>query len=514
MARALPAWLSGYRREWLRADVVAGLVIWSVVVPQAVAYAQIAGLPPQAGLMAAPGALIAYALLGTSRSLVVSATTATSALSAATIGPLAGSDAAKFAVLSAALALVTGVVLVIGGALRLGAISDFVSTPVMTGMLFGLGLTIMAGQLPKALGLEDGSGTFFPRVWDIVSHLGDAHALTVIVGAASVAGLVLFRRLPIPATLLVLVAAIVVSAALGLPGHGVAVVGKIPAGLPDFAWPSLNGTELQTLLPAAFGVLILSTEAVGVSRALADKHGYQVDPNRDLSAMGVSNVVAGLSSGFVQSGGASQTAAADDAGGRTQLATLITAALVLLTGAFLAPLFRDLPEATLAAIVIVAVASFLRVGELRRFARVRRSAIVLALLAVAGVLLLGVLRGLLVAAALSLFLVIRRLSRPPVTVVARAPLRVRVEGGLFYANAVAVKDRIVALADGQPVEVDLGSSWELDVQAADMLRDLSQRVPLRLVDVEPAAAALLARAGLGALLDQNGENAADGSASG
>lgn len=495
-------WLRSYRREWLRADILAGLVVWSVVVPQAVAYAQIAGLPPQAGLMAAPGALAAYALLGTSRSLVVSATTATSALSAATIGPLAGADTAKFAVLSAALALITGVVLVLGGLLRLGAISDFVSTPVMTGMMFGLGLTIMVGQLPKALGLADGDGNFFPRAWDILTSLGDVHALTLLVGAASIAGLVLLKRLPIPVTLLVLVLAIVASALFGLSSHGVDVVGKIPTALPELAWPSMTGAELETLLPAAFGVLILSTEAVGVSRTLAAKHGYQVDPNRDLSAMGVSNVVAGLSSGFVQSGGASQTAAADSAGGKSQLATLITAGLVLLTGAFLAPLFRDLPEATLAAIVIVAVASFLRLGELRRFARVRRSAIVLALLALAGVLVLGVLRGLLVAAAMSLFLVIQRLSRPPVEVLSREPLRVRVDGGLFYANTVAVKDRIMELAEGRrPVTIDLGASWELDVQSADMLGDLARDIDLRLVNVQPAAATLLERAGLGSLIE-------------
>ncbi len=297
--------------------------------------------------------------------------------------------------------------------------------------------------------------------------------------------------------LAVLALAIAASAVFDLSAHGVDVIGKIPSALPDPAWPSITGHEFSTLLPAAFGVLILSTEAVGVARSLATIHGYRVDPNRDLSAMGASNVLASLSSGFVQSGGASQTAAADRAGGRTQLATLITAALVLLTGAFLAPVFKDLPQATLAAIVIVAVTSFLRVGELRRFARVRRSAIVLALLALLGVLTLGVLSGLIVTAAISLVVVIRHISRPPVVVLEQDPLVLRVEGGLFYANAVSVKDHVLALAPpGTTITLNLSSSYDLDVESLDMLGELAAAVDLHLTRVRPAAAAMLTRAGL------------------
>jgi SulP family sulfate permease len=515
--RVLPEWLVSYRRAWLPADALAGLVIWSVVVPQCVAYAQIAGLPPAAGLMAAPGALLAYALLGTSRSLVVSATTATSALSAATVGPLAHGDAARFAALSAVLALVTGVVLVAGGTLRLGALSDFVSKPVMTGFLFGLGLTITVGQLPKLLGLPEGSGNFFPRLSAVVDHLGEAHGATVAVGLASIAVLLAMARLvpAVPATLVVLGLAIAISAALGLSGHGVDVVGRFPSALPDPAWPDVSTADAVNVLPAAFGVLVLSAEAVGVARSLATAHHYAVDPNRDLSAMGASNLLAGLSSGFVQSGGASQTAAADRAGGQTQLATIVSAGLIVMTGAFFVGVFRDLPQATLAAIVIVAVSGFYRVGELRRFARLRRSAIVLALLALAGVLWLGVLPGLVITAGLSLMLVIRRMSRP--TVEARAPdpatpetLVVRIEGALFYANAVAVKERILALAaQAQPrpalVVIDAASSYDLDVETLDALAELAEALTaagaeLRLASVHAQAATMLRRAGLAALL--------------
>ena len=318
--------------------------------PQAVAYGQIAGLPPEAGLMAAPGALIGYALLGTSRTLIVSATTATSALSAAAVGPLADGDPLRYAALSAALGLLAGIVLVLGGLLGLGAVSDFISKPVMTGFLFGLGLVVMEAQLDALLG-------------DNVTTVG--------VGVTCIVVLLAFKfvRPGWPAMSLVVAGAIVVSWALNLSDHGVAVVGEIPRALPEPAWPDFSGGDLLALLPMAFGVLILSAEAVGVSRALAAQHHYEVDTSRDLAAIGASNLLAGLSSGFVQSGGASQTAAAENAGGRTQLTALVAAGLILLTGAFLGPLFTDLPETAPAAVVIVAVSSFLNVPELRAWRR-------------------------------------------------------------------------------------------------------------------------------------------------
>jgi sulfate permease, SulP family len=417
------SWLPGYRREWLGPDVVAGVIVWSVVVPQAVAYAQIAGLPPSAGLAAAPGALVAYALLGTSRSLVVSATTATSALSAAAVGPLANGDSMRFAALSAALAIVTAVVLVAAGFLRLGRVMDFVPKPVMTGFLFGLGLVVTIGQLPKLFGVPSGSGGFFAQLRDLMEQLGDTSGWTFAVGIASVAALVALAHVApkLPATLIVLVGAIVVSAAFDLASRGVDVVGELPDAAPDFAVPDVSWGDLIDLLPAALGLMIVTAEAVSVSRAIAASQGYEVDVNRDLVAFGGSNLLAGFSSGFVQSGGASQTMAAERAGGRTQLLSLVAAGLILLTGLFLAWLFEDLPQATLAAIVIVAIASFYRVDELRRFARLRMSAVVLALVALVGVLVLGVLPGLLLAVALSLVQLMQRLSTPLVTPLARNP---------------------------------------------------------------------------------------------
>jgi sulfate permease, SulP family len=528
--RLLPDWLAGYRREWLVPDVVAGLIVWSVVVPQAAAYAQIAGLPPSAGLAAAPGALLAYALLGTSRSLVVSATTATSALSAAAVGPLADGDAARFAALSAALAVVAGAVLVIAGLLRVGRVMDFVPKTVMTGFLFGLGLVVVLGQLPNLFGVVVGGGGFFEQAWDLVGELGSTHGWTLAVGAASMAGLVLLQRLApaLPGTLIVLVGSIVVSWALDLSGRGVDVVGELPDAAPDLAIPDVAWSDLDDLLPAALGVMVVSAEAAAVSRSIASMQGYEVDVNRDVVALGGSNALAGLSSGFVQSGGASQTLAAERAGGKTQLVSLVAAGLILLTGLFLAPLFEDLPQATLAAIVIVAISGFFRVDELRRFAGLRRSAILLALAALVGVLVLGVLPGLLVAVALSLVELMQRLSSPPVRLLARdassgawrtvdpadgAPtagdvLVAAAQAPLFYASSDGAKRSLLALVDGaEPrpaaLVLDLSRNDDIDVQALDMLgelqRELAARgVELRLAGVHAGVRALLGRSGLAA----------------
>ena len=330
----------------------------------------------------------------------------------------------------------------------------------------------------------------------------------------------------VPATLVLLVSSIIVSSLLDLSSHGVAIVGTLPRAFPHPALPDVGWHDLAELVAPGFGVMIVTAEGIGVARTLGAQDGYRVAVNRDLVALGSSNVLAGLSPGFVQSGGASQTMANERAGGKTQLATLVAAGLILLTGAFFTGLFKNLPEATLAAIVIVAISSFWKVGELRRLAHIRGSAIALALSALVGVLVLGVLRGLIVAAGLSLAIVIQRLSRPTVGLLARdsasgvwgnsdrhpgwklttEALVVRVDGPLFYANATTMKERVVDLvaqAEARPraVVLDLSGNTELDVQTADTLAELSEAlarngVELRLAAVRAPALALLERAGL------------------
>jgi MFS superfamily sulfate permease-like transporter len=516
--------LRSYRREWLRSDLLAGLVVWSVVTPQAVAYAQVAGLPPEAGLVAAPGALIGYALLGSSPALIVSATTSTAAFSAAVVGPLAHGDAARFAAFSAALAIVAAIAFAGAGALRLGGVTDLISKPVLTGFLFGLGLFVTVGQLPALLGVEGGSGQFFSKLGHVLGELGDAQGATVAVGLASIAGLVALRRFAprLPGTLIVLALAIVISALLNLDAHGVDVVGALPNALPDPSLPDVGWNDIVDLIPAGVGIIVLSTEGIGVARALASQRGYAIDVNREFYGLGGANLLAGLSSGFVQAGGASQTAAAQTAGGKSQMASVVAALLVLLTGAVLAPLFEQLPEATLAAMVIVAVTGFYRVGELRRYASLRRSAIAMALVALGGVLVLGVLPGLILAAGLSLVLLVRRLSRPPVQALARDPdsgawgtverhpgwevprdaVVARIEGPLFYANTLVVKDHLLALARDRPARLVLElDKSELDVEGVDMLGELAdalaaRSVELRLASVRVPVRAMLERGGV------------------
>jgi sulfate permease, SulP family len=510
------------------ADLVAGVIVWSVVVPQAVAYAQIAGLPPETGLIAAPGALVAYALLGTSRTLVVSATTATSAISAAAVAPLADGNATRFAALSAALAILSGLILVGAGLLKLGGVMDLVSKPVMTGFLFGLGLTVAIGQLPKLFGVEGGSGDFFDLLRALFENLGDTSGLTLVVGLGSILLLIVLSRMApsLPSTLIVLAFAIATSALFDFADRGVDVVGDLPKAIPRLAWPDITGGDAIGLLGAAFGIMVVSAEAVGVSRSIASSNGYVIDANRDLIAMGGSNLAAGFTQGFVQSGGASQTMAAERAGGKTQLASLIAAGLILLTGAFLASVFEDLPQATLGAIVIVAIAGFFRVNELRRFAHLRTSAIVLALIALGGVLVFGVLPGLIVGAGLSLVMVVKRLSRPPIGILARDPttgawgytdrhpewtriegfLVVRVDAPLFYANVTVVKERLLAhVRETKPIAralvIDLGATSEIDVESIDRLAELAgvlarSGTELRLANVRAPVVELLRRARL------------------
>jgi len=349
-----------------------------------------------------------------------------------------------------------------------------------------------------------------------------------VIGLGSVVLLVGLRRLApaVPGTLVVLVLSIAVSALFDLSSHGVDVVGNLPSAFPSPAWPDISWSDAADLLPVAFGVMIVgSAEALGVARSISSSQGYVVDTNRELVALGGSNLLAGLSPGFVQSGGASQTMAAKGAGGTTQLASLVAAGLTLLTGAFLAPLFEDLPQATLAAIVVVAVAGFFRIDEIARFGRLRRSAVLVSLVALVGVLLFGVLPGLLIAAGLSLAVVIKRLSRPSVGILGRDPetgawVRIdrhtdvqtkpgvivcRVDGPLFYANAAQVKERLTTLAAADPdlrvVVLDLSGSPDLDVESLDMLTELEHELSnrgaeLRLASPRAPVLRLLGRAGL------------------
>lgn len=502
-------WLPQYRARWLRSDLVAALAVWAVLVPEGMAYASLAGMPPETGLFAALAPLVAYALLGSCRELSVGPSSAVAAYSAAAVAPLAFGDPGRFIVLSALLALLAGGVLLAAGLARAGFVADFFARPVLTGFVAGLALVIAVGQLAKLIGVEGGGTGFFGKSWELIRQLGDASLLTLAVGVAALAVIFVLRKVApkVPAMLVAVVLGIVAVNVFGLDRHGVAVVGAIPGGLPSFAFPDFGLGDIQDLLPDAVALaLIAFAESVAGARGLAAKHGYEVDADQELVALGVANLGAGLLQGFAVDASLSRSAVADESGVKSQLSGLVLFAFLIVTMLFLMPLFHDLPEAVLGAIVIVAVSHLVEVGALRRLRRVDRTDFVIAVLCFAGVLVFGLLVGLGIAVGLSLLALVYRAYRPSYAVLGRAPGAVdderlryrgiedhpdaqtfpglvilRVDGELFFANAAWFRDVVRSLVRGKepPVRellVHAGAVPHIDTTAASMLKDLIEEL--------------------------------------
>lgn len=503
----------------VRGDALGAATAWALIVPECVAYAQIAGVPPQNAFYAAPVALVAYVLVGRSRFLIIGATSAAAVLSGATVADVS-SDPKQAVGLSAALAVIAGGVLLAAGLARLGFVTNFLAEPALGGFLFGMALTIVVRQFAKIVGTSSGDGQFFPRVWTVLRHLPDWSLASVAVGAAALAALLALERFVprLPASLLVLVAALVVSAAAGLKDHGVDVVGKIPSAVPVPHLPGIAAADWWQLAGGACGVaLVVFAEAFSIASRFAREHGDEVDANREMAAVGTANICVGLFRGFTVSGSASRSAAAVAAGARSRLASLIAAVLILLTGAFLTPLFTDLPEPVLGAIVIVAVRGFLATDQLRRYARADRASLWVALTALFGVLLFDLLPGLLLAVALSLVLFVAAASTTRVAVLGRLPgsrtygdtsrhpdaatepgvLVARPDGTLFFGNCDRIRKDVLTLtkaAEPPPstVVLDLGSTYHLGIPVLDVLDELRdaldrRRCALRLAELRATA---------------------------
>ena len=303
--------LRGYRREWLSGDAIAGLTVWAVLVPEALAYATIAGAPPVVGLYAAPGALILYAVFGSSRHLITGPMSATAALSAAVVAQFATAGSSQFVTLTAALAITAGVIAVIAGLLRLGFVANFISEPVLKGFIIGLALTIIAGQLPKLFGVEGGSGNFFEKVWDLIRNLGETHWRTLAVGLVSLAIVVGFRRfLPvIPGSLVAVAFGVGVVYAFDLDKHGVEIVGNIDGGLPSLGLPDIRAKQYLELAGSSIGIVLIGfAEGLGAAKTYAAREHYEIDANRELIGLGGANLASGLSAGMVVNGSLSRTA--------------------------------------------------------------------------------------------------------------------------------------------------------------------------------------------------------------
>ena len=508
--------LRGYRTNWLRADLVAGLTVWAVLVPESLAYATIAGVPPVVGLYAAVPALLLYAAFGSSRHLVVATMSATAALSAGIIGDLADGGSDRYVALTTALAITTGLVGIAAGLARMGFLASFISEPVLKGFIVGLALTIMVGQLPKLFGIPKGEGDFFRQLASVVVHLGDTVVPTVIVGAGSLLVVLLLRRwLPVvPGSLVVVMLGITAVALLDLDEHGVAIVGSIESGLPSLGLPDVGGGDYLTLFGVSVGVLLVGyAEGLGAAKTYAAKAGYDIDPNRELVGLGAANLGAGLASGMVVNGSLSKTAVNGGAGAKSQLSSMTVAALTVITLLFLTGLFEQLPEATLAAVVIAAVVELVDISSLRRLHRVwtphlggiygwaARADFLAALAAMLGVLVFDTLPGLFIGIAVSLVLLLYRASRPHIARLARGSepptwldldrhpdlttdpelLVVRVESGLFFANADHIRDAIRAMctATTRLVVLDAETAPFVDVSATDMLTQLAHDLSRR-----------------------------------
>jgi SulP family sulfate permease len=533
----LPAagWLRGYRRPWLRGDLAAGVTTAAVVIPQAMAYGTIAGLPVQTGLYVATVPMLVYALLGTSRPLSVSTTSTLSALTAAAVAVAVADDPSKAPVAASTLAALSGGLLLLAGLLRLGFVADFISAPVLAGFKAGTGLLIAAGQLGKLLGVPQQGDSFFAKVGSAISQLGAISWPTVGLAAGSIAILLGLRRWgprSLPGPLIVVALGILLAVMAGLAGRGVALVGEIPAGLPQFTPPDL--AMVEGLVPAAAGVALMAfVESVAACRAFTADGEPEVDADQELRALGAANLAAGCLQAFPAGGGLSQTAVNRATGARSQVAAVVTAGLVVLTLLFLTPLFENLPQATLGAVVIVAVAGLVDLEVLRRIRAIRVRDFGLALVALAGVLALGVLQGVLLAVVVSMLTLIYGANHPPIEVLGRKPgtgswrdldrhpgdetvpglMVVRPVASIYFANGPRVRRRLLDLVDAaaprpQVVVVDLGAVPDIDVTALEVLAgldaDLGQRGitlwlanlnarPLDMLRRLPAAAALVPR---------------------
>ena len=436
----MPAWLfgslRGYDRGWLRGDVVAGLTVWAVLVPEALAYASIAGVSPVVGLYAAPGALLLYAAFGSSRHLVVGPMSATAALSAATVGDVVAQGQEGFAAATAALAVTTGIIVTLAGLLRLGFLAGFISEPVLKGFIVGLALTIIIGQLPKLFGVEKGEGDFFEQAWDLVSALGDTSLATLAVGALSLAVVLGLRRFApaVPASLVAVALGVIAVELLGLDDHGVDIVGSIEAGLPPLGLPDVDAGTYGDLAAGAVGIALVGfAEGLGAAKTYAARAHYDVDADRELVGLGAANLAAGLSSGMVVNGSLSKTAVNGAAGAHSQISGLVVAVMTVVTLLLLTGLFESLPEATLAAVVIAAVIELVDVAALRRlyrvwtarlgtlYGRAARVDFIAAIAAMLGVLVFDTLPGLFIGIGVSMLLLVYRASRPNVAELGRLP---------------------------------------------------------------------------------------------
>jgi SulP family sulfate permease len=492
-----------YQREWLSADVLAGISDCVVMIPSVIAYAGLMGLPPQHGLYAALVPLLVYPFFGSSRQVIVGPDIAISLLIASAIAPLAAGDPSRAAMLAATVAVLSGLLLLLGACAKIGAIAHFLSKPVLVGYMTGAALILVASQLDKLFGIRLEHSDFFPRLAELAGKLRLARAPTLLFGLGLLVLIVGLRRLAprIPPALVVAVTAIAASLALRLEDRGVAVIGAFPRGLPGFALPVADWRDIHTLLPAAIGIALLTyAEGILLARAFAARNGYEVNPNQELTALGLVGVCTGLFQGFSVTGSQSRTTLNDSAGGKTQLASFVAAVALILFLVFLTPLIARLPVVALAVLLIYSGSTLVEFDVMVRIYRFYPRSAMLAALTTLGVLAVGVVPGILVGVALSLLALIERVSNPPDAVLRIAPgdgfhdlgdgsigetipgfIAYRFYAPLLFSNASHFVERVRELVAASPTPVrwflvDAQAITDIDITAADALRALNKEL--------------------------------------
>ncbi len=505
------ALLRRYNRGWLRGDLIAGVTVGVVAVPSALAMAELAGLPVVYGLYGTLFPLAVYGLLASSRQHVIGPDATLAALTAVTIGPLAVSggepDPARYAALAAALALVMGAMLFLAGALRLGFVAEFFGKPVLLGYINGVALTVMASQLGKLLGVSIDATDFFPILKEAASELDDANRATVLLSAGLLAlGLAVRASVrAVPAAIAVLVAGLVVAAVVNLESRDVAVVGDVDGGLPPLGLPDVGLADLvDLLLPASAFALVALADTIATVRTFAQKHGYPIDANRELTGVGGANLLGGLTSAFPISSSNSRSAVNDSTGARSQLAVLIAAGVVGIFLLFAMPLIEPLPKAALGVIIVVAALGLIDVRSVWRLRHVRPAEVGLAVAAFAGVLLFGVIGGVVVAIALSVGVFLYRSARPHDAVLGEVAdvdgyhdverwedaqtepglVVYRFDAALFFVNAEYFRQRVTALVEATDpapewLVVNAEAITYLDATAVDTVRQLHGELAAR-----------------------------------
>jgi sulfate permease, SulP family len=527
-------WLTGYQKQWLGMDIVAGLTTAAVVIPKAMAYATIAGLPVQVGLYTAFLPMIVYALLGSSRPLSVSTTTTIAILAAAGLNQVVpNGDAQALQSAAVTLTLLTGVILVVASILRLGFVANFISEPVLIGFKAGIGLVIVVDQLPKLLGIHFEKASFLHNVLATVGHLPETSIPTLSVGVAMIVILVGIEHLSpkAPAPLIAVAAGIAGMSLFHLNAYGVSAVGAIPRGLPSFTLPNLS--LAPDLWSIALGIALMSfTESIAAGRAFAKAEEPTPKANRELLATGVANAAGAFLGAMPGGGGTSQTAVNRLAGAQTQLAELVTAGATLVVMLFLAPLMAMMPNATLAAVVIVYSIGLIKPVEFRNIVQIRRTEFIWAVVAFAGVVLLGTLQGIVVAIIVSLIALAYQVADPPVYVLGRKPgtnvfrnltnehpedeqfpglLLLRPEGRIFFVNAETIGEKMKGLmevAHPRVVAVDCRAIIDVEYTALKMIiageeRWRKQGVAIWLVGMNPEVLQVVQKSALGQTLGRD-----------